>query len=227
MAHVESTPDLAAMRRAYDAAGIDPATVALSWRVQFAGWVQDAFDAQLPEPNAMTVATVDADGRPSCRTVLCKRVDDRGFVFFTNRDSRKGRALRANPRAALTFVWLALQRQVCVTGNVEEVSRGETLQYARQRPRGSQLSAWASPQSSVIASREVLTERRDELERELAGSEDVPVADFWGGFRVLPITVEFWSGRPDRLHDRVRYRRADGVPGDADDSGWVTERLAP
>jgi pyridoxamine 5'-phosphate oxidase len=226
MAHVRSPPDLAAMRRTYDGDGLDPASVAVTWRLQFEAWLNDAVDAELADPNAMILATVDENGRPSARTVLCKGVDDRGLVLFTNLASRKGKALRADPRAALTFPWLPLKRQVCVTGDVEELSREETERYARSRPRGSQLAAWVSRQSEVITSRAELTTRQAELEERFAGS-DVPVPDFWGGFRVLPLTVEFWSGRLDRLHDRVRYSRTDAVPGTASDGRWVIERLAP
>jgi pyridoxamine 5'-phosphate oxidase len=225
MAHVDPS-DLAAMRRTYDGVALDPATVAASWLTQFRGWLADAVVAQVPEPNAMTLATVDADGRPSSRTVLCKAVDERGLVFYANHRSRKGQALKADPRAALTFPWLPIQRQICITGDVEQATRAETEAYARSRPRGSQIGAWVSHQSAVIASRDQLDARREELERRFAGS-DVPVPDFWGGFRVLPLTVEFWSGHPDRLHDRVRYKRTDGRPGDAGDGRWVIERLAP
>lgn len=226
MAHVQPPPDLAGIRRSYEGTALDPATVARSWSRQLEAWLEDAVAAGMPDPTAMTLATVDADGRPSARTVLCKGIDDRGVVFFTNRHSRKGRALHADSRAALTFVWLPLHRQVCITGDAGEVSREQTEAYVRSRPRGSQLSAWASRQSEVIVARDELVRRRDELEQHFAGA-DIPVPEFWGGYRVSPLTVEFWSGRPDRLHDRVRYRRSDGVAGTAGDGRWVIERLAP
>lgn len=236
MAHVDTTPEatggrpapnrLAAMRRGYDAVGLDVGSVAPTWLEQFERWLDEAIAEQAPEPNAMTLATVDADGRPSARTVLCKRVDSRGLVFFTNLRSRKGMALAADPRVALTFCWLTVQRQVCITGDAESVDRAQTEAYAQSRPRGSQLSVWASPQSAVIADRDFLTTRKAAAEGRYEGAP-VPVPPFWGAFRVLPRTVEFWAGRPDRLHDRVRFRRRGDALGSADDGGWVVERLAP
>lgn len=197
-----------------------------SWREQLERWLADAAAADVQEPTAMTLATADESGRPSARTVLLKGLDNRGLVFFTNLRSRKGRELAANPRAALVLAWAGQRRQVCVSGDVESVTRAETEAYARSRPRGAQLGAWASRQSEVIVSRAVVEERLVRYERCYSG-DDVPVPPFWGGWRVLPITVEFWSGRPDRLHDRCRVRRADGRPGSADDDGWIVERLAP
>jgi pyridoxamine 5'-phosphate oxidase len=182
-------------------------------------WFADAVAAEIAEPNAMSLATADADGAPSVRIVLLKGYDERGFVFFTNYDSRKGRELAANPRAALLFAWLDLERQVRVTGPVERVARAETEAYFATRPRGAQLGAWASPQSAVIDGREELERRLAAVEARFADTQ-VPPPPHWGGFRVRPETVEFWQGRPDRLHDRLRYRqRADG--------GWRLERLAP
>lgn len=201
--------------------------LAATWRLELDRWVADVEAAEVAEPTAMQLATADADGRPSVRTVLRKAHDDRGIVFFTNLDSRKGRELAANPRAALCLPYLTLHRQVCVVGDVEPVTREETVGYATSRPRGSQVSAWASRQSQPVASREVLEAEWRRLDERFGGDGPVPVPEFWGGFRVLPVSVEFWWGRRDRLHDRLRYRRTDGVPGRADDDGWVLERLNP
>jgi pyridoxamine 5'-phosphate oxidase len=210
--------DLAALRRDYESAGIDverlPAEPLPLWR----SWLADAEAAHIAEINAMMVSTVDADGTPSSRTVLCKGADPSGFVFFTNYTSRKGAAIAANPRVSLLFPWHPLSRQVIVAGRAEPVPREASEAYFATRPRGSQLSAWASAQSSLVAGREVLSRRVAELEAEYDG-RDVPCPPYWGGYRVRPRTVEFWQGRQDRLHDRIRYR--------ADDGGWEIERLSP
>jgi pyridoxamine 5'-phosphate oxidase len=205
--------DIASLRRDYAASGLLESDLAGTWHEQFAAWFEQA--RVLREPNAMIVAT--ADGAPSARTVLLKAVDERGFVFFTNRTSRKGRELAANPQASLVFPWFDLERQVLVSGAVVPVSAAETEEYFHSRPRGAQLGAWASHQSTVISSRDVLQERVAELEARYP--EVVPVPPFWGGLRVVPLTVEFWQGRPSRLHDRLRFRRAGDV--------WVVERLSP
>jgi pyridoxamine 5'-phosphate oxidase len=209
---------LAALRRDYTAAGLAETDLADSWHVQLAGWLEDAVAADLTESNAITLATADEQGRPSARTVLLKSFDERGLTVFTNYRSRKGRELEANPHGALVLAWVDLQRQVIARGPVARVTAEESAAYFRSRPRGAQLSAWASHQSEVIASREQLEQRRAELERRFADG-DVPVPDFWGGLRLAPETVEFWQGRADRLHDRLRFRK------DAD--GWLVERLAP
>ncbi|KXK61732.1 pyridoxamine 5'-phosphate oxidase [Micromonospora rosaria] len=194
--------------------------LAADWHTQFDRWFHDAVAAGLPEPNAMVVGTADADGRPSGRTVLLKGYDPAGFVFFTNYASRKGGDLAANPYASLVFPWFGMQRQVVVTGRVDRLDRAETEAYFASRPRGSQLGAWASTQSSVVADRSVLEERYRAVQRRFADVEPVPAPPHWGGLRVRPDAVEFWQGRPDRMHDRLRYRLA--APGE-----WVTERLAP
>jgi pyridoxamine 5'-phosphate oxidase len=186
---------------------------------QFQRWFDEARAAGVPEANAMTLATVDASGRPSARVVLLKGLDARGFSFFTNYESRKAREMAANPRAALCFYWQPLERQVRVEGTVETTSREESEVYFRTRPLEAQIGAWVSRQSEVIASRQELERRQAELVAKFAGAP-VPLPDFWGGYRVVPESVEFWQGRPGRLHDRLRYERS---PGDA----WVIRRLSP
>jgi pyridoxamine 5'-phosphate oxidase len=186
---------------------------------QFEGWLADAEAAGLPEPNAMVLSTVSAEGRPRARTVLLKSHGPAGFTFYTNRTSVKGRHLAANPWACLLFPWYALRRQVIIQGPVTPLTQAESEPYFHSRPHGSQLGAWASRQSAVIGSREVLTERYAKLERRWPEGTEVPMPDFWGGYRLVPEVAEFWQGRPNRLHDRLRYRRADGR--------WVVERLAP
>jgi pyridoxamine 5'-phosphate oxidase len=207
-------PDLATLRREYSRAGLSEDDLAPTWLEQFHRWFSDA--AVLREPNAMVLAT--ADGAPSVRTVLLKGVDARGFVFFTNHTSRKGRELAANPVGSLLFPWIDLERQVIVSGDVVPVSDEETQAYFRSRPRGAQLGAWASRQSSLLGGRAELEGRYAEVDERFAGG-DVPVPPFWGGLRVVPVSVEFWQGRASRLHDRLSYV--------ADRDGWRVERLAP
>lgn len=185
---------------------------------QFARWFEQAREVAQPEVNACTLATVGPDNRPAARTVLLKYFDDDGFVFFTNLESRKARHIAGNPAVSLLFFWHTLERQVAVEGTAERISAAEALRYFVRRPRDSQLSAWVSEQSSVITSRSVLESKLDEVRRKFAAGE-VPLPTFWGGYRVRPAEVEFWQGRPSRLHDRFRYRRADGE--------WRVDRLAP
>ena len=206
---------VADLRRDYAQAGLDESELAPSWLEQFDRWFGQA--GGLVEPNAVVLATATPEGVPSARTVLLKGYDERGLVVFTNLTSRKAREALTNPVATLLFSWVELERQVAVEGRVEQVDRDETEAYFRSRPRGSQLGAWVSRQSQVIADREVLTTRLAELEARF--DAEVPVPDFWGGLRVIPSSVEFWQGRPSRLHDRLRFRRADG--------DWVVERLSP
>ena len=210
------------MRRPYDAdGGLMEDDLAPTWIEQFERWLDEAVDdARLSEPNSVVLATADGHGRPSARTVLLKGVDERGFVIYTNLESRKGRDALANPNAALVFDWIELQRQVVVTGAVERVSDEDADAYFATRPRGSQIGAHASAQSRVIASREELDEACAAASARYPEGEPVPRPPNWGGLRIAPDTVEFWHGRPNRLHDRLRYRRdAGGV--------WVIERLAP
>ncbi len=209
---------LARLRREYTTAGLSESDLDPDPVQQFTNWFDDAVNAGLPEPNAMTLATADATGAPSARTVLLKGYDARGFVFFTNYQSRKGADLAGNPRAALVFPWVQLQRQVIVSGDVRRTSRAESAGYFATRPRGAQISAWASPQSSVMRSRDELDRAREEIERRYA-DRAVPLPPHWGGMRVIPRAIEFWQGRADRTHDRLRYRRTR--------SGWRVERLAP
>jgi pyridoxamine 5'-phosphate oxidase len=192
--------------------------------VQFGRWLEEAVRADLSEPSAMTLATVDADGRPSARTVLLRGLDERGFVFFTNLGSRKARDVRANPRASLVFRWQEHVRQVTVTGTVEQVAEQEADAYFATRPRDSQISAWASPQSQVIGGRAELEQRAADVAATYEGTT-VPRPPHWSGFRVLPAEIEFWQGRPARLHDRIRYR-PDTVAA-AGEGTWVRERLGP
>ena len=195
-----------------DERDLDPDPIA-----EFGRWLDEALEA-CPQPYAMTLATVGADGRPSARVVLLRGHDEHGFVFFTNRTSRKGRELATSPHAALVFHWWELGRQVRVEGTVEEISAGDSEGYWKTRPRGSQIAAWASPQSSAIGSREELDRLFDDA-ADRFGDGEIPLPPYWGGYRVVPETIELWLHHDDRLHDRVRYARAD--------EGWRRERLAP
>lgn len=210
---------LAALRQEYGDTGIEPQDLPADPVPAVRRWLDEAVDAGLHEPNAMVVATVSADGTPAARTVLLKGLDDGGFVFYTNYDSRKGRELESSGRAALLFPWHDLQRQVRVEGAVARVSPAESAAYFARRPRGSQLGAWASPQSEEVGSRAELDERYAVVEARFEGVE-VPVPPHWGGYRVTPEVVELWQGRSGRMHDRLVYRRGPG-------EGWSLTRLAP
>ena len=209
---------VARLREEYTRAGLRESDVDPNPIEQFRGWFGEALAADLHEPNAMTLATATPEGRPSARVVLLKGFDERGFVFYTNYEGRKSRELEANPRAALVFYWGELERQVRVEGRASRVPDRESDAYFEVRPRGSQLGAWASEQSRPVRDRGALERRLRELEGEYGGRE-VPRPAFWGGYRVEPETMEFWQGRENRLHDRLKYRRSEG--------GWKIERLQP
>ncbi|MGC5051015.1 pyridoxamine 5'-phosphate oxidase [Micromonospora sp. DT48] len=214
------TPVPAGMRHEYAAdSGLTESELAADWHTQFDRWFADAVAAELPEPNAMVFGTADAAGRPSARTVLLKGYDPEGFVLFTNYDSRKGVEVAANPYASLLFPWFPMQRQVIVAGRVERVDRAETEAYFASRPRGSQLGAWASAQSSVLPDRAALDGAYRAAAERFAEVDPIPAPPHWGGLRVRPDSVEFWQGRASRLHDRLRFRRTS--------VGWRVERLAP
>ena len=207
---------VAELRREYALAGLSEADLAPTWLEQFTKWFGEA--SELVEPNAVVLATASPAGVPSARTVLLKSYDQRGLVLFTNLTSRKGREALSNPVATLVFSWVELERQIVVEGIVEQVSRAETETYFRSRPRGSQIGAWASHQSEILSGRALLEQRQAELAQRFTDDE-IPVPPFWGGLRVVPSAVEFWQGRPSRLHDRLRYRTRG--------TAWIVERLAP
>ena len=185
---------------------------------QFERWLADACVSESLDPNAMSVSTVDSDGQPSCRTVLLKYYDEQGFVFFTNYESNKAQQINNNPKVALLFFWPTLGRQIGIRGSAEKISTGETLKYFASRPRGSQIGAWVSAQSSIISSRSLLEAKYAEIKQKFANGE-VPLPSFWGGYRVSPDSVEFWQSRTNRLHDRFQYTRDGGE--------WQIERLSP
>jgi pyridoxamine 5'-phosphate oxidase len=213
-------PSIADIRREYARARLDEANVSRDPMVEFSRWFAQALEAQVPDPNAMTLATATPEGEPSARIVLLKGFDERGFVFFTDYRSRKGTELEANPLVAIVFYWPELDRQVRITGAVSLTSRQESEAYFKSRPLGSRLGAWVSHQSQVISGRRVLEKGLKEVEKRFPGGE-VPLPPYWGGYRVVPDTIEFWQGRESRLHDRIRYVREDGG------KGWRVERLSP
>jgi len=209
--------NLADLRKSYEREKLDEADVAQDPLEQFTRWMQQAIDAQIPEPNAMTLATVSAENRPSTRPVLIKGCDERGIVWYTNYESRKARQISKNPWASLQFHWVELERVVRIEGKVEKVSAEESEAYYRSRPLDSRIAAWASPQSEVIADRKALEKRVEEFNQKFG--ENPPLPPNWGGLRLVPERWEFWQGRKNRLHDRIVYRREKG--------NWLRERLAP
>ena len=211
---------VADLRKDYTLEGLSETEVNSNPFIQFKKWFEQALAAQLPEPNAMTLATATPDGQPSARMVLLKDFDERGFVLFTNYNSHKGQELAANPQAALVFWWAELERQVRIVGTVEKISSEQSDSYFEMRPPHSRLGAWASNQSEIIAGREVLERQLQEFQRQYENME-VPRPPHWGGFRVIPREIEFWQGRPSRLHDRLLYTRGDNH------SSWKIERLSP
>lgn len=224
MLEIMSSPDhpptdLPDMRRQYTRAHLTRDALHADPLVQFETWLKDAVDEKVLEPNAMTLATATPDGRPLVRTVLLKALDARGFVFFTNLESRKAAHIAANPHVSLLFPWLALERQVIITGTATRISTAETLKYFLSRPRDSQIAAWASRQSHAISSRKVLEMEWARLKEKFSAGE-VPLPSFWSGFRVEPQSIEFWQGGPSRLHDRFQYTRTE-------QSTWQIDRLAP
>jgi pyridoxamine 5'-phosphate oxidase len=222
MADVELTGvavDLPSMRVSYEQGALHESELAPTWHEQLQRWLDDATRAGVAEPNAMVLATANSDGLPSSRTVLAKGLDERGVVFFTNYTSAKSHDLQATRYASATFPWFDLHRQATVRGIVEKVSPDETAAYWAKRPRGSQLGAWASPQSSVVSGREALDHALANIKRRFADTDVVPVPPHWGGWRIRPELVEFWQGRADRMHDRLRYKLGP--------DSWHLERVAP
>lgn len=210
--------DISDLRREYRYAGLSRDELHPDPLLQFERWFNNAHENGLDNANALSLATVGSDGMPSLRTVLLKSFDQQGFVFYTNYGSRKAQQIAQNPQAAMLFHWLEFDRQVKIQGHVSKVSSAESLKYFASRPRGSQLGAWCSQQSSPIGSRTLLQQAFDSMQRKFADGE-VPLPDFWGGYRVRPVVIEFWQGRENRLHDRFEYRR--------EDDGWGIQRLSP
>lgn len=212
--------DIGALRQEYTQMGLNRETLANNPIEQFSLWFQQAMHANILEPNAMQIATATPQGKPSLRTVLLKSYDEQGFVFYTNYTSQKAQEIAINNQVTLLFFWKELERQVEISGQAEKVSTLESLAYFTSRPRGSQLGAWVSAQSSIISSRGLLEMKLDEMKRKFKEGE-IPLPSFWGGYRIVPDTIEFWQGRPNRLHDRFEYRR------DTNKQAWSLVRLSP
>lgn len=211
--------DLTALRAKYTTRGLDIKDLNPNPFLQFELWFKQAMEADLLEPNAFSLATVGNDMMPSIRTVLLKIFDEKGFVFFTNYKSHKAKQIEENPKAAALFAWLDLERQVKIEGSIEKISKTESLKYFLSRPKGSQIGAWVSHQSQVISSRSLLEQKFDEIRRKFVKGE-VPFPDFWGGYIIKPVEIEFWQGGQDRLHDRFVYELQN-------DNAWTISRLAP
>lgn len=212
--------DISELRREYRYAGLTREQLDPDPIKQFEHWFQEAHDNGLDNPNALSLATVGHDGMPGLRTVLLKSFDDQGFVFYTNYGSRKAGQIAENPQAAMLFHWLEFDRQVKIQGQVEKVSLAESMRYFATRPRGSQIGAWCSQQSAPVGSRTLLQQAFESMQKKFAGGE-IPVPDFWGGYRVRPQLIEFWQGRENRLHDRFEYRSG------SEAGSWIIERLCP
>lgn len=211
--------DIADMRLNYSRSFLEEKDIAQNPINQFRKWFNEATDSQIVEPNAMTIATVNAKGVPSARIVLLKEIDKEGFILYTNYESAKASDIAANPNVSLVFLWKELERQVRITGVAEKVSAERSLNYFHKRPKGSQIGAWTSPQSQVINDRSILEKRKIEIEEQYKNADELPLPDFWGGYIIRPTNIEFWQGRPNRLHDRLRYVLNDGL--------WEVDRLAP
>ncbi|WP_258104474.1 pyridoxamine 5'-phosphate oxidase [Marinoscillum sp. MHG1-6] len=210
--------DIAGLRNEYSKAELDVSTVDESPFKQFEKWFEEALNAELLEPNAMILGTSDGAGLITQRTVLLKAFDTNGFVFYTNYNSRKAKQIEQNNRVSLLFPWYGLERQVSITGSTERVSSAESLKYFLSRPAGSQMGAWVSHQSSVITSRSILESKLEQIKQKFKNGK-IPLPDFWGGYRVIPDSIEFWQGRPSRLHDRILYSHVNNE--------WKIERLSP
>jgi pyridoxamine 5'-phosphate oxidase len=210
--------NLADLRREYIKNGLLESDIDKDPFRQFSLWFEQASNAGIMEPNAMSHATVSPDGQPSMRVVLLKGVDDKGFIFFTNYESRKGKDIELNPKSSLLFFWGELERQVRIEGTIEKISQESSKAYFDSRPEGSRIGAWSSDQSTIVASRDVLESRFDENMSRFAG-KDIPMPDYWGGYRLVPTMLEFWQGRGSRMHDRIRYRLVDNT--------WLIDRLSP
>jgi pyridoxamine 5'-phosphate oxidase len=211
--------DLGSLRNEYSKAALDAKSVSQDPISQFTKWFEEAIAAKVPEPNAMNLATINENGRPASRIVLLKGIEDYKFVFYTNYQSRKGKELDQNPACSLTFFWPELERQVRVEGVASRIDEKRSEKYFQSRPRGSQVGAWASPQSSVISDRALLEERAKQIEVKYKGEEILPKPNQWGGYEIDPLMIEFWQGRPSRLHDRILYTKDEGT--------WKINRLAP
>ncbi len=207
------------LRKEYSKADLDVKDVMKDPIEQFEKWFLEAVESKVPEANAMNLATVNSEGKPTSRIVLLKGIEDRKFTFYTNYQSQKGRELEENPACALTFFWPELERQVRIEGNALRVDEKKSVEYFQSRPRGSQVGAWSSPQSSVIDSREILDERAKKIEEKFEGLSVLPKPNQWGGFEIDPMMIEFWQGRPSRLHDRIQFVKVEGE--------WKIQRLAP